>query len=321
MEPTRPNPLPRPRTRHARQAAAAAAALALTLGLAACGDDDDDVVAGDGTSASTSGDTTGETTPGDGTTTPTDGTTPGTVPASTDGYVLRVIVGGGFVPVEQSVATIASATLLDDGTLITPAAVTLQYPGAAIQPLQSTMLTAEQVDALMARADELGLLDGPLDFGEPAVADAPSTTVTFVVDGQPVVQTANALGMEGMADTVDAEAQANRDALQAFLDELAAVSTGDEAYPASAVAVISLGTPVTDPSLPQEPVDWPLAVVPEEPADVPGGWPCVLVTGADLDTLLPVLETANQVTPWVVDGVETALAFRPVLPGDGGCQL
>jgi hypothetical protein len=302
-----------PTTRRARRIAATAAAVALALGLAACGDDDDgDVVAGDGTATTATG---GDTTPS------SDGTAGGaTIPHPTepDAVVVRVLVGGGFVPVEQSLATIASSTLLGDGTLVTAGPVPLIYPGPAIQPLQSTVLGEEQVQALLARADELGLLDGPLDFGTPNVADAPSTTVTFVVDGRTIDQTANALGMEGMDDTVGEDQQANRAALQEFLDALAALPAGDEVVTPPAVAVFALGAPVTDPDLPQEPVDWPLATPPASDG-TDGGWPCTLVTGADVDTLLAALEGANAATPWVIDGVETALAFRPVLPGDAGC--
>jgi FtsP/CotA-like multicopper oxidase with cupredoxin domain len=135
---------------------------------------------------------------------------------------------------------------------------------------------------------ELGLLEAPLDHGQPNVADAPSTTVTFVVDGRTVEQTANALGMEGMDDTVTEDQQANRAALQEFLDALAALPAGDQPVVPDAIAVVTLGTPTTDPELPQEPVEWPLATAPEAPTgDV--GFPCTLVTGADVATLLTAL--------------------------------
>jgi hypothetical protein len=313
---------PTPTSRRARRIAATATAVALALGLAACGDDDD-VVTGDSTATTGTATTGTATTDTDGGTTPsTDGTTEGAPiphPTEADASVVRVLVGGGFVPVEQSLATIASTTLLGDGTLVTAAPVPAIYPGPAIQPLQSTVLTEEQVQALLARADELGLLDAPLDFGTPNVADAPSTTVTFVVDGRTIEQTAGALGMEGMDESVTDEQQANRAALHEFLDAIAALPAGDEVLEPSAVAVFALGPPMTDPQLPQEPVDWPLAEAPATLPEPVGGWPCTLVTGADVGMLLGALEGANAATPWVVDGVETALAFRPVLPGDPGC--
>jgi hypothetical protein len=43
------------------------------------------------------------------------------------------------------------------------------------------------------------------------------------------------------------------------------------------------------------------------------------VTGSDLATLLPLVQTANQLTPWTSGGKEYTLLFRPMLPDETGC--
>jgi hypothetical protein len=311
------NPTPSRRRTGALPAAALALALSVSLTLAACGDDDDGGVA--------AGDSIPDVTdPGDGdTTTSTGGADGAPIPRPTGGdeVVVQVVVGGGFVPVEQSLVTIPVATLLGDGTLVTPGPITLMYPGPAIAPLQATTLDAATVDALLERADELGLLDGPLDFGLGNVADAPTTTVTFVVDGRTVTHDAYALGMEEME--VGAAQQANREVLQQFLDAIVSAGVGDRPYEPQAIAVTTLPMPVdAGDGLAQAPVAWPLATVPGAPLEGDegvGSWPCLLVEGADAATLTTALASANAATPWTVGDVELGLVFRPVLPGQPGC--
>ena len=46
---------------------------------------------------------------------------------------------------------------------------------------------------------------------------------------------------------------------------------------------------------------------------------CGTVTGGDLATLLPLLQKANQLTPWASGGRRYALTFRPLLPDETGC--
>ncbi len=76
-----------------------------------------------------------------------------------------------------------------------------------------------------------------------------------------------------------------------------------------------------DPQVPQRPVRWPLAT----PLDrlvsttTAGGLRCGVVTGDDLRALLPKLETANTLTPWVDGGGRSSLLVRPLLPDETGC--
>jgi hypothetical protein len=260
-------------------------ALALVILASACGDD----LGGDGPSG------------------------PGR-PTGAGEVVVQVMVAGGFVPVEHAVSAVPVVTVLGDGTVITTAPVLAIYPGPAIAPLQSVKVPAQTVDDLVARAGELGLLKGPLDFGRPPVADAPDTTVTVTAGGRTHRHSASALGMGD--ETVGGQAAANRRALQTFVAATQALPPGRDVWTPPAVAVYVVGSYAPDPNLPQPSQAWPLAT---PPATTGAGYPCTLVSGADVGTLLDALRRANARTPWMIGGVARSVAFRPVLPGQPDC--
>ncbi|HEX6595511.1 MAG TPA: hypothetical protein VF045_01145 [Acidimicrobiales bacterium] len=237
--------------------------------------------------------------------------------------VVQVLVDGGFVPVEMAVTSVPTVTVLGDGTVITVAPMLAIYPGAAITPLQQAKLDAEGVDRLVAKADGLGLLKGPLDFGQPPVADAPNTTVTILAGGTTHRHVANALGIvdrepaSGGVPGLSAKAVANRKALSEFVEATNSLPPGREAWVPTAVAVYDLGPYQADPQLPQREARWPLTRPPA--TTTMGGWACTLVEGAETTTLLNALARANSRTPWIVDGKARSLAFRPIVPGQPGC--
>jgi hypothetical protein len=281
---------------------------------AACADDDDEVVAGgDGT-------TTSDDTGGDG---------PADVfehPTGADEVVVQVTTGGGFVPVDIAVTTLPAFTLLGDGTVVEPGVVTAIYPGPAISPLTARHLEEADVQALLARAHDLGLLANGIDYGQPGVTDLPTTEVTITVSGTTYTHAAYALGFEDESSTGLTEAQIeDRRQLRDFVDATAPTGgAGGEPYQPERIAVYTIGDyQQPDPMLEQEPVTWPLAT---PPAPVEGdGFGCVLVEGSDVEVLLATLADANQASPWVVettdgDAGELALAFRPLVPGDAGCS-
>jgi hypothetical protein len=301
-----------------RRLAALAAVAALALVGAACSDDDDDggIVAG-----------------GDGTTEPTDSTDGTTAPSGADGrehptgadeFVVRVFAGGGFVPVQFHLTTSPSYTLLGDGTVVEPGAVTAIYPGPALTPLHARHIDEAAIQEILQRADDAGLLEGEIDYGEPGITDVETTTVTINVDGEQHVQSAYALGFddeEGGGNLTEEQREA-RQALRGFIESLAATDQpASEDYVPSEVIAYTLGIAEPDADVPQEPQDWPIATLPaRESAETP--FACVTITGDETTTLLAALAGANQATPWVVPGVAEPLSivFRAVVPGDEPCE-
>lgn len=241
-------------------------------------------------------------------------------PPAADGVVVQVLVEGGFLPAEVALGAVPAVTVLRDGTVISAAAVPAIYPGPAITPLQAVKVDGATVDRLVDRARSLGLLEGPLEFGRPSVADAPDTTVTITAGGTTHRHVANALGSgddgaAGAGSGLTETEVANRRALSTFVAATQNLPPGERAWVPSAVAVYGLGPYSAEPELPQNEVEWPLA----EPPAV-GDQSCTLVVGDEVTVLLDVLSRASARTPWLVDGTRQALAFRPVVPGQSGCE-
>jgi hypothetical protein len=77
-----------------------------------------------------------------------------------------------------------------------------------------------------------------------------------------------------------------------------------------------------DPELEQPSAEWPLTSSLEsfgEPDPNLTEIRCGAVGGTDLEVLLPEAQSANQLTPWVSDGGEHGLVFRPLLPDEHSC--
>jgi hypothetical protein len=266
--------------------------VALALLAAACGDDD--------TTATTGDDDAGS-----------DGAGAGDV-------IVQVTVGGGFTTPTTALSTIPQLTVLGDGTVLTPGIITLSYPGPAIMPVQAGTADQAAIDALLDTAGTLGLLDGPLDFGSPGISDAPTTTVTIVVDGVTHRHEAYALSFgadEGLDAGGEGDAAANRQALADFVAATDGLAVGDRTWDPPAIVATVVGPAPVDAELAEPAVDWPLAT----PPTVTGDFPCTLIEGDDVGTLGAALATANELTPWIIDGEEYAIAFRPLVPGDAGC--
>jgi hypothetical protein len=243
---------------------------------------------------------------------PNPGASPPGRPTGAGDIVVQVVVDGGFVRPETALGTVPVTTVLGDGTVITTAPTLAIYPGPALAPLQSAKVDTATVDRLVRRARELGLLAGPLDFGQPQVADAPNTTVTIVAGGESHRHVANALEID-----VAGAGAAPRRALRDFVAALAALPPGNRPWEPTAVAARVAGRYQPDAQLPQAAVAWPLTRTPV--ASGAAGVPCLVVDGADLAVLRAALAKANALTPWVIDGVARSVVFVPVVPGTTPC--
>jgi len=242
--------------------------------------------------------------------------------------LVSIKVGGGLLPREYHLRSIPDFLLLGDGTAVVGGVTIAIYPGPAIAPLQSATLSEGQIQELFAAADDAGLLDGDIDYGQPAVADAPVTDVEITVDGRTVRQSAYALGFnDDPGAGLSATQIAARQALQGFID--AAHGTVDSAsagYEPTGVVVYRLsgdaGPPVDEPELAQPSQVWPITTAPAVPTESESGVAtCVVVTGSEAATLLDALAQANELTPWLIGADSPArMVFRPLLPGDPGCE-
>ena len=250
-------------------------------------------------------------------------------PTGANDLVLRIDVGGGFVPVEYNLATIPSVSIYGDGRMIVTGPVIEIYPGPALPNLQVTQLSEDALQAILRAADDAGLMDGDASYDYPCVTDLPSTTFTVVAEGRTNVVSAYALGFDdgaGACEGVDTQARAALAAFQSRFGDLKNLvpegSLGaEEPYVPTEMRVFVL--PYRgEPDLPQQPVEWPASGSLDrlgQPIEVLEDSRCGIVGGEDLTDLLAAATTANQLTPWTSEGTEHSLIFRPLLPDEHDC--
>jgi hypothetical protein len=249
------------------------------------------------------------------------------VDGAADELVLRVDTRGGFVPADVALGTLPTFSLYADGTLLLPGPQIEIYPPPALPPLVQRTIDEEGADAILDRAAAAGLQGPDRSFDTMLVTDAPTTTFTVVRDGAVHVTTVYALG-ESTGSELPTDERRARELLRAFQEDLFDLarwlpegSLGPEAPYRPEAVRLYVGPYRAEPDLPQEPVRWPLAVPIDRLADtpVPGGRGCGVIAGSDLDLLMPSLERANTLTPWVDAGKRYSLVPRPLLPDERGC--
>lgn len=253
-------------------------------------------------------------------------------PTGSDQLVLRIANEGGFVPVDYMLSALPGVSLYGDGTLLTPGAQTDIYPGPALPAIQQQHLTEAAIQAVLRAAIDAGLLTDRdmTDLGSVGIADASTTVFTFNASGEEHIVRVYALGELGdRPPGMSQEEFQARSELQAFVTKLGRLEgwlpdgSIDAPAPYGAPAArLFVSDYQGDLSLHQQPIPWPLS----EPlpgnaaASMPGGYRCLEVSGTDwIDTLMPAAATANQLTPWVSDGMRWAVLFRPLLPDEHGC--
>jgi hypothetical protein len=247
-------------------------------------------------------------------------------PTGADDVVLQVSVGGGFVMPTYALTAFPSFSLYGDGRLITVGPQIEIYPGPALPSLWQQTLTPEAVAALLEEARAAGVFDDLVLDDFCGVADVGTTTIVAVADGVRHTSSVYALGMDTAMCQDDVAA---RERLTAFVNRLGdlswlpAGSVGDpEPYAFDAIAILAEPYGEGDPTLPQQEVAWPLATFPGAFAEIGDGLGlrCGTVTRDDLATLRPLLEQANQLTPWTADGETFRLTLRPLLPDEPDCS-
>jgi hypothetical protein len=104
----------------------------------------------------------------------------GAVPAAPDALVLQVVRAGGFLPAGAAFGSVPSVSVYGDGRIVSEGAQIDVWPTPALPSVQVGRLAAEQVQRLVAAGREV--VEAEEDYGQPPVADAPTTAVV-VQDG------------------------------------------------------------------------------------------------------------------------------------------
>jgi hypothetical protein len=248
-------------------------------------------------------------------------------PTAPSKVVLRVTVGGGFVAPQTNLRALPSFTLYGDGTVIVPGAVPQIFPGPAIAPLVRRTLSERQVQALLVRAREAGLLaPGAIDYGDMGsvgVSDAPTTSLVVTAGGRQVNRQAYALGIGAGAGRLSARQVKARQALARFIATLPVKLAGARYVP-HAIAVYVGRSPSPAPAGAGR-VVWPLSsdlATAGKPAANGLAYRCITVGGTGVKALLAKLRSANEQSRWTVRGRPNRtyeLIARPLLPDEPGC--
>jgi len=252
--------------------------------------------------------------------------------SATQTYWLRAMTTQALPPVNVF-AMRPYSVITGDGQSITQGPVPAIFPGPLLPNLQARPITEAGRAAILAAAKELGMLEGTTDFNAgPGLAGGINGRIELTVDGRIVTLTGNPNALMECVTTPCTPPAGSAAAFAEFwlllgdLPSWIPNELGPEsAHAAPAYAILVGPAPEPDPNLPQAPMDWPL----EQSLALFGGpvgdgsYRCGTVTGADAAMLLPALQAANQLTPWVQSPSTSAtfgLTVRPMVPGEDVCR-
>lgn len=252
---------------------------------------------------------------------PPTSTAPVTHPTGADDLVVRVDLGvGGFLSPTAQFAEIPAVIVTGDGTMIRPGPQIEIFPGPLLPALESSQLTAGEVEAVLGAAGRDGLLTTPAadyDSARPNVTDIGWTVLRLATSDTTIEHRAFALGLED--GTGPAEAVAARRRLGGFVSLISAD-----------ISALIGRQPDTQVYTPQR---WAFAVTPVdvgvygEPQPTVLPWPSVLGTppapGTCVELPSGVVEatfaTATQLTFYSAGGTIYAPLLRALLPGSTPC--
>ena len=240
-------------------------------------------------------------------------------PTGADDVVIEYAEVGGFVPREFAFQQTPNLLVSGDDRVFSPGAQIEIYPGPLLPAVQVQPITEDGIQAILAAADEAGLLQ-QIDYEQPTnIADASTARVTINVNGETFVHEAYALGL-AFPGYGSEEVAPERQALADFIarlndlnglvgaDQLGEQTIFDPAeYGIEAIIIDDLsvyGTDGIEPTM----VDW-LAEASVRLADAAT---CTVVPAAEVGE---TFGAANQLTFFTDADVTYQVLAKPILPG------
>jgi hypothetical protein len=254
-------------------------------------------------------------------------------PAGADQLVLRVTTEGGLLAPAFRERQIPQFSLFGDGVVVTPGAQIEIYPQPALPSVQARRLTPAGIQAVLRAALDAGLGEDHRDLTDPGsavVSDAPTTVITLAAEGVTRTLRVYALGElgAGKPDGMSDEEFALRGTIEGFVARLGRIETwlprgsiGPE-RPFEGVGARVFVVDVSPDATMREPaIPWPVAgSLLDFGAPKRAQGRCGTIVGDDwAATVLPLVRTANQLTPWISAGRRFWLIFQPLLPDESGC--
>jgi hypothetical protein len=244
-------------------------------------------------------------------------------PRGADDVIVRVDVGGGYVPlVEHLGERLPRFALYGDGRAITHAGAE-----GALPALVERRLTEDGIQAILRAARDAGLRGPDRRYQLAELTDAHTTTFTVVADGARHVTAAYALEDNDEAPSRLVDFESSLHELDRWLPDGSVGPARRYDYEALVVFVVSdmeqmsdLGG-ADDGGGPRE-AEWPLAsevaALGEPLANMPEVR-CGVVEGPELKRVRAAAERAAPNTLWRQGETVRLLAFVPLLPGEPRC--
>ena len=244
----------------------------------------------------------------------------GAAPAAPDALVLQVVRVGGFLPPGAAFRSVPSVSVYGDGRVVSEGAQIEVWPAPALPSVQVGRLDPDEVGRLLDTGREV--VEADEDYGQPPVADAPTTAVVVQDGGARSVAAAVALEeLSGepappASGGLTAEQRAARERRSAYVRQVqdAVSAVPAEAYDGEGLAVLAepYGDAAPAAELPPTELAWP------GPALSPGT--CTVVAGEEATQVRSAAASASVETRWTAGGEVLRLAFRPLLPHERTCE-
>jgi hypothetical protein len=246
-----------------------------------------------------------------------------------DGLVLRIDTRGGFLPPGYDLTRIPQFSVYSDGLMVMEGAQIAIYPGPALPPVFSMRVNEEGLRRIIEAAREAGLAGADRAYEHPGIADAGTTTFTFIENGRRHVISAYALGFDEPSSLISESDRKARAALYELQTKVGNPAgwlpegslSHEQRFDYQELAVIVSADPPGE-ILDQPELTWPLDRTIAELARPVANQPtlsCFTVKDQDLSSLRPLVESANELTQWRSGGERHWLRFRPLLPDESGC--
>jgi hypothetical protein len=247
-------------------------------------------------------------------------------PVSTAGFYLRAWQTQALAP-QYTFGWSAPVTISDGQFIDGNVAISAIYPGPIYVGPQSRPISEAGIAAIVAEARKDGLLADKTDFATDAPPGSVTTHIELKVDGV----TRELTGPLPTGSVPDSAAPGTPAAYRHFWNQITSINAwlatelgqGKSFTPTSLDVLM---TPPTDATAGIAPTEkpWPLASTFAAFGKPFGGsvGRCGAVAGADLATLLPIVQASNQLTRFVDStGAKVSLQVRAVLPGESDSCL
>lgn len=241
--------------------------------------------------------------------------------SSANGFYLRAWQTQALAP-QYGFGSLPIATIAGGKYINGMVAIPAIYPGPIYVGLSASPISAAGIDAIVAEARADGLLGDKTDFSGTLMPGAVTAHIELVVNGV----THDLTGSLPTDNATAAAKPGTEAAFEAFWNRISSIDTWlaadigqSDSYSPSSVAVMVMPPADAASGITPQEKPWPLSGTFAKFGSPMGvaGYRCGVVSGADLGTLLPVVQASNALTRFVDSAkAKMSLQVRVLVPGE-----